>query len=269
MKLYKSLILISLLTLGILIELSAQNQVAIPLSNPGRSGSLELSLVRGSISILGSDENDEVVIQYDGDEITPNNVQPETRNGLRKLTNNAVGFDVTENNNRVRIDGIIPTKDIDLFIIVPKNFSLHLSTVNNGDIDIENVDGEFNLSNVNGDVTLINVGGYATIDTVNGDIVATFESVSDDRPMAFSTVQGDIEVTLPESAKISARMRTERGDIYTDFDINVRRNNQEQVQRNSSTYKVSVNSWIDGDINGGGPDYSFRTLNGDIIIRKE
>lgn len=251
--------------LGVITSL-AQERVVIPLSNPGEPGQLELGIVRGSISVSGT-EGEEVIINYDSGDNTDRN-SPQTKNGLRRISDSSIGFEVTENNNEVEIGGASPHADVNFSISVPRNFSLYLSTVNGGDVIVENVSGEMEISNVNGDVTLTNVGGSASVNTVNGDVTATFNSIGDN-PMAFTTVQGDIDITLPANASVTAKMRSEWGEVYTDFEMNINRSNRESIEADSDVYKVSINNWINGNINGGGPEYLFKTLRGDIYIRKQ
>lgn len=46
--------------------------------------------------------------------------------------------------------------------------------------------------------------------------------------------------------------------------------NQVKAEKNSKgSFKISYGGWTFGTINGGGPEYSFETMNGDIIIRKK
>jgi len=42
-----------------------------------------------------------------------------------------------------------------------------------------------------------------------------------------------------------------------------------QSGSDDETFKVSVNRWIFGKVNGGGPEFLFKTLHGDISIRKK
>lgn len=269
MKTFKLLFTLLMSLFFGVISSPAQDRVVIPLSNPGEPGQLELGVVRGSISISGSDA-EEVVINYNnGDNYTDGeNNTSENRNGLRRISDNSVGFEVTENNNTVEIGGASPRANVHFTISVPRNFSLYLSTVNGGNVRVENVNGEMEISNVNGDVTLTNVSGSASVNTVNGDITASFSSIMGDSPMAFSNVQGDIDITLPENASITAKMKSEWGEVFTDFEMDIDRSSRENIQADSDVYKVSVNNWISGKINGGGPEYMFKTLRGDIYIRK-
>lgn len=251
------------------IQTEAQEQIAIPLTNPGEPGRLSIGIVRGSISVSGYD-GEEVLVSYGGDS-EDDNEQEVTENGLRRISNNSIGFEASEDDNEVEISGSSPMRNISFDISVPQNFSLELSTVNGGNIVVENVEGEMEISNVNGEVILRNVGGSALVNTVNGDIEATFQKVNPDKPMAFSNLNGDISVTLPGNTRMSAKMKSEWGEVFTDFEMDIRRTNNNKVNAKSKngTYKVSVNNWIYGDINGGGPEYLFKSMRGDIYIRQQ
>lgn len=261
-------------TLGILIltasTLLAQEQLAVPLSNPGEPGTLHVSVVRGSITVTGYD-GDEVLIDYAGEEQQES--REVTRDGLRRISSNSLGFEVTEDDNVVQVSGVSPMKQVSFNISVPRSFGLKLSTVNGGGLNVENVTGEMELSNVNGKITLNNVGGSAVANTVNGDITATFNSVAGDKPMSFTNLNGDIDVTYPANVQMTAKMKSEWGDVFTDFDMDINRTSENRMDQDSNShdgaYRISINNWINGSINGGGPEYTFRSMRGDIYIRRQ
>ncbi|MDX1636423.1 MAG: DUF4097 family beta strand repeat-containing protein [Balneolaceae bacterium] len=262
---YLTLLLFALL-LVTAIGNAQDQQVTIPLSNPGEPGKLMLGMVRGGISVTGY-EGSEVIIQYSSEDERDQKVTPD---GLRRISGNSAGFQVQENDNKVEIGSVSPMQQVYFRITVPRNFSVNLSLVHGSDLAVENVEGELEISHVNGDVTLNNVSGSASVTTVNGNITASFSNVYDNKPMAFSNVDGDITVTLPARARISAKMKSDWGDVYTDFEMDIRRTENERVSHSDSdVFKVSVNDWIYGDINGGGPEYLFKSLRGDIYIRKQ
>jgi hypothetical protein len=268
MKSIKTTVSLIALLLCFSLASRAQEQVAIPLSNPDQPGTLDLGVVRGSITVTGYDGK-EVIIRYGNGE-REDDKKAVTQNGMRRISSGGIGFEATEDNNHVEIGGVSPMQDASFHISVPRRFSLNLSTVNGGEIRVENVTGEMELSNVNGEITLINVGGSAVANTVNGDITATFNSVTSGKPMAFSNLNGDIDVTFPANAAFTAKMKSEWGEIFTDFNMTINRTEQDRVSTSadSGTYKVTVNNWISGSINGGGPEYLFKSMRGDIYIRK-
>lgn len=243
----------------------AQNQLAVPLTHPGEPGILEVELVNGSIYIE-SHQGDEVIVKIDGDgrKVT----QQPTSGGMRKITGPSVGLEITEENNRVEVDTEMPGNRITLNILVPRNFSIEASTVNQGDIGVKNIDGELELSNVNGSITAESIRGAVVANTVNGDIRVQLKSVNENTPMAYSSLNGDIRVSMPENVAITVMMKSFQGDIYTDFDMDLDVTEKTSERNRRGVYKVELNRSMRGKINGGGPEVSFKTHNGDIYIQK-
>jgi DUF4097 and DUF4098 domain-containing protein YvlB len=91
--------------------------------------------------------------------------------------------------------------------------------------------------------------------------------------MSFTSLNGDIDVTLPADIKATVRMQTGNGEVYSDFDIALAAPSVQQTTEGARTgqggkYRIKVEQVMVGRINGGGPDITFKTFNGDIRIRK-
>jgi len=142
---------------------------------------------------------------------------------------------------------------------------LTLNTVNGGEIEVTGVEGTIEVSNVNGDVALRDITGSILSNTVNGDLIASFHKVSKDTPMSFATLNGDVDVTLPANTKASLKMKSERGEIFSDFNIEMK-NRKPSVKKSHDRFKVEIETWVEGDINGGGPEYLFKNMNGNIYF---
>jgi DUF4097 and DUF4098 domain-containing protein YvlB len=88
--------------------------------------------------------------------------------------------------------------------------------------------------------------------------------------MSYSTFNGDIDLTFPASLKASLKMKSEQGEIFTGFDVNITSSGPVQMKdTRAGNYKVVVDDWKHGDVNGGGPEISMKNYNGDILIRKK
>lgn len=244
----------------------AQEQIAIPLSNPGAAGYLDVEMVSGSIDIRSYD-GQEVIIRIHGKEKKVK--KEESSNGLRRISGPSLGIEVTEQDNEVRIDAGPPNQTSNLEILVPTNFSVDAGTVNNGSITIKGLEGDMEVSNVNGSIRLEDIRGSVVASTVNGDVRVKFNEVSPDTPMAFSSLNGDIDVSFPANVQMDAQMKTLNGDIYTDFDMDVSAGSKVDRQQKNGVYKVTIDKSISGAINGGGPKMIFKNHNGNIYIRKQ
>src|SRR6185437_9854123 len=171
------------------------------------------------------------------------------------------GMDIEEEHNVISIGG--PMLRGSLTIQVPYATSLQLRTLNGGDIVVDNL---------NGAVTLTDVSGSVLAHSLNGRIVATLDRVTPGKPMSFSTLNGNIDVTLPAAVKANVKMKTDNGAVYSDFDVKLNASNNAPVvedgRAHGGKYKVKFDKWTVGSINGGGTEIQFTTFNGNIMIRK-
>ncbi len=269
MKAIKTLIiaLFSIIMLGAIGQEVQKEQLVIPLTNPDKPGILEIGGINSSIFVTGYGGKEVIV-----DAINKNSVSKITtsKNGMKKITTSSMSIEVEERDNKIEVSNGFINTGIIFNIKVPFNFSLEVSTVNDSEIMIENVNGEINASNINGPITINNVSGLVSASTINDDIIVTFDKVTPDSPMAFSSINGDIDITFPANIKANLKLKNDMGDIYTDFDVEMskdRKVNKETTKK--GTYKVSIDAWVYGKISGGGAEYSFKNFNGDIIIRKK
>lgn len=248
-----------------------KEQLVVPLTDPNKPGTLRLNLIYGSIKVTGY-AGKEVVIDatVEAPKSHPKEKTDELATGMKKLSTRG-GIEITaeERNNNVKVSSHFMKRAIDLAIKVPQQFSLTISTVNNGDIVVENVTGVLEISNVNGAIQLNNVSGSAVATTVNGEVKANFKSVTAESPMAFTSLNGRIDVTFPPSAKFNVKLKSDRGEIYSDFDVDV---DKTEPKSNKVTkdgmYKVSIDDWVQGKVNGGGSEVMMKNMHGNIYIRK-
>lgn len=283
----KSWLAVACLLLGALTAALAQSadaeKIQIPLSQSNKPGTLRASLLNGSIVVSGYKGKD-VMVSYSTRE-GKNNTKPrhnDESEGLRRLPNSNTGLEVREENNTITVKTSAFNHPVDLQIQVPFEFSLKLKTLNNGVILVEDINGELDLDNLNGDITLRNVSGSASVSTLNGNILASFKKVTPNMPMAFSNLNGKIDVTLPPAAKFNAKLKSDNGELFTDFDMALEKEGKFGLDDARSgvtparfrgndggpATRVYVDKWLYGKINGGGPDILFKNYNGNIYIRK-
>lgn len=54
-------------------------------------------------------------------------------------------------------------------------------------------------------------------------------------------------------------MKTERGEIFTGFDVNlVKTGPIQKKEAKSGTYRVVIDEWIKVDVNWGGPEFTMK-----------
>lgn len=263
----KTKITLVLLFLAAFSRLQAQNEkIVVELSQPGKPYTVELSLVQGTIHVV-KNSGKELIIEAGSRKAPATAAQKE---GMRKISSGS-GLEVTvkEAGNKVQIDPGMPMNVTNITLHVPDNGSFKLSTINAGDIKIDNIKGEFEVSNINGRIFLNNVSGSAVANTTNGEIIATFTEITPNTPMAFSTLNGKIDVSFPPSFKANIKAKSDQGDIYSDFEIGFLKDEPKVVRTSEKGFsKIEATRWVTGTLNGGGPEVMMKTLLGNIFIRK-
>jgi Putative adhesin len=249
-------------------------RIAMPLSDPARPATLDVSLFIGSISVSAYEGNEIIVVVREGrdedeDDDDDDDDPDPARDGLRRIPNTGLGVTVQERDNTVSIQMDWRQRGADLEITVPRRTSVRAKTVNGGDVTIAGVTGEHEISNVNGGIVARDIAGSIVANTTNGDVEASFAEVTAGKPMSFSSFNGDIEVAFPASLKAALRITGGRGDVWTDFDIVVQPQ-EAVVERGGGDGRNQVRMERETrvTIGGGGPEIQFKTFNGDITIRK-
>ncbi len=253
----------------------ATERVAVPFSDPGKPGRLEVSLINGGITVTGY-EGKEVIVESKSRAQVVTPAAPEKLSskypGMKRLTAVGGGLRVEEAGNVMEISSPAWKADTDLAIRVPFNTALELNTVNNGDIRVENVGGEIEAAHVNGDIVLLRVTGAVAAHTVNGKVSAAFNRLDGRKPVSLVTFNGDVDLTLPGDAKASLKMSiNNEGEIYSDFDLSVQTENTRSVEDERGRhgrYRLDIEKTIVAALNGGGPEITLNTFNGDILLRK-
>jgi len=276
----------TLIGLLLIASISAWAQSAsdftIPLTDPAKRGKLKAHLNYGSITVKGTARKD-VLVKYkaveddeehdedhDHDEENEHEKGSKSKDGLKKIGGGGMDLEATENDNMVRVSSDSWNTKLNLEIEVPSGFDLDVHTYNDGDLIITNIQGAVELTNYNGEITALNISGSVVATTYNGDIKVTFDKVADGTPMSYSTYNGDIDITLPAPTKATFKMKTEQGEIYTGFDMNITSSGPVQKKdAKSGAFRVIIDDWKKGDINGGGPEVSIKNYNGDIYLRKK
>ena len=245
----------------------SSNEFTVPLSDPAKRGKLKVVINYGSVTVKGSARKD-VLVRYSSSKEEGDRDQ--TKNGLRRIGSGGMDLEVTENGNTVNVHSGSWSNKLSLEIEVPSGIDVEAKTHNDGHLTVESINGEAVLTNHNGEITALNINGSVIATTYNGEIKVSLEKVKEGTPMSFTTYNGDVDITFPTTMKATLKMKTERGDIYSDFDVAFKASGPVQkTDAKAGVYKVVIDEWKRGDINGGGPEITLRNYNGDIFVRKQ
>jgi DUF4097 and DUF4098 domain-containing protein YvlB len=250
-------------------------RVTVPFSDPSRPKMLKASLLNGGITVKGYDGKDAIIESRGRGGADSRRRRPAERtDGMRRLDVSGTGLQVEESDNTITVGvgwrGL--NNDTDIVIQVPYNTSVKFSTTNGGDLIVDHVTGDVELNNTNGNATATHISGSAIVHALNGKVLASLDRVTPDKPMSFSSLNGDIDVTLPGDVKARVKLKSDNGEIYSDFEVKLDASARQPVvedhRSEQGRYKIRFDRATYGTINGGGPEVQLTTFNGNIYIRK-
>jgi hypothetical protein len=253
---------------------SSADHVNVPLTDPSRPAAVHVSLLNGGISVTGYAGKEVIVDARPRGHESSRESRPDRKaEGLHRLDARGTGLSVEEQDNEVTIGTRNINHTVDLVIQVPFNSSLKLKCINDGDISVDRVSGEVDADDLNGGVKLTNISGAVVAHSLNADVTVTFDKVTPGKSMSFSTLNGDVDVTLPGDTKARVKLKSDNGEIYSDFDVRVEANPSgakvAETHSKDGRFRVQFDKALYGSINGGGPEMQFTTFNGKIYLRKK
>ena len=148
-----------------------------------------------------------------------------------------------------------------------------LNGILDGEINIKDFAGIVEVNTVQGNINAENIRGAVFASSVDGDVRVVFDKLQKDRDLYFSSVDGDIDLTLPKDTKANIMAKTLDGDVYSGFegDVTVGKQINDDTatpgsQNNFS--RIFQSNYITTSINGGGQAIYLNTIDGDVYIRK-
>ena len=156
---------------------------------------------------------------------------------------------------------------MDFVLKVPSSVHLMVSTINDGNISIENVGGAVEADNINGSIKLNNLVREANASTINGDVDIEY-SANPAKDCRFYTLNGDINAWFQKGLAANMSFESFNGSFYTNIDnletlpVKVEKKNMAEGVK----YKVNGNRFKIGS--GGGALLDFETFNGDVYLKE-
>ncbi len=278
------------------------DRITVPLSNPGKPALVEISLMFGSLKVVGYEGKEVIVEATPRDKMLSEEKgtgfaravrfedqvnralrgvfagekekaeKKDKAAGMKRIPIENTGLTVEEENNTVKVEVESWRRAVDLNVRVPYATSLKLEGANLEEISVENVNGEIEVECANGGIKMTNVAGNVVASSTNGDITVVLNRVTPDKPLSFATFSGDIDVTLPADIKATLRIKSTQGEVFTDFDIAFKPTPvkpQETARREGGKYRIELDRSVYGTINGGGSELILQNFSGDIYIRKK
>jgi len=157
---------------------------------------------------------------------------------------------------------------INLVVTVPRNITLDVATVNDGDVVINGITGRIAASNVNGAVSSRGLTACEELTTVNGDIDVQFV----DNPGAdcrIETLNGDIDLTLAPNSNVNFALELSNGKMRSALELTplaVPAAVEHEVRDGRHYYDISQYAGL--QLGRGGHLLTVKTFNGDVAVAR-
>lgn len=158
---------------------------------------------------------------------------------------------------------------LDYVVKVPRDIHLEVSTVNDGDLAVNNINGEVKACNVNGAILLDQVQNVVQATTINGDVIIKMAAnpVQDAR---FYTLNGDIRADFKKGLSVDMSFKSYSGDFYTNISpiekLPVKLDIENSNKSAGISYKLNGKSMMRA--REGGIYLDFETFNGDVFVKE-
>jgi len=135
---------------------------------------------------------------------------------------------------------------------VPQNARIDKVNLVNGSLEVQKIMGEVNANLVNGKLRALDLAGTADLATVNGAVEANYASLNNVREITLKSVNGSIDLLLPQSPNADVSASSVNGGISTDFPLTVKGH--------------FVGKSMSGTLGSGGVKIELNNVNGSIHI---
>jgi hypothetical protein len=144
---------------------------------------------------------------------------------------------------------------VDYRLRVPRQVRLDELSTLAGDIVVHDVEGSMEAHSLHGDIEGINVAGSVVAHALTGNILISLRALPDSRrPFTLATINGNVDLLMPEQANADLELSTVAGNIVGDHPFQV-----------SSTPGDSTRY---AQVGAGGARLELRTVRGNICVER-
>lgn len=158
--------------------------------------------------------------------------------------------------------------NFDYDLQVPYDTELVLKDVNNGDIEVKNTTGDFDIHGLNGGIDMEQVGGSGTVRTLNGPVKVSFTK-NPARESSFYSLNGKLDIYFQPGLNADLSFKTLNGGVYSDFDVTALPVSASGGPDSNGRFIYRPNRTTRARAGAGGPQLRFQTLNGKILLHSK
>jgi hypothetical protein len=156
----------------------------------------------------------------------------------------------------------------DIDVEVPRAARTVISTVNEGDVRVDNIEGGFDVSDVNGGISMSAISGFGNVHTVNGPVAVHFAK-NPSGPCSFKSINGQLDIYFRPDLSADLLFKTFNGEIYSDFEVTPRASPAVETEQREGKFIYRSNRARGARAGRGGPELLFDAFNGSIRLHRE
>lgn len=229
--------------------------------------------VDGSIRVTGAAGNEVRLVVHKRLRADSSGAAEEARRDVK--------LDISQDANSVRfyVDGPFRCRDggvhidrdpgyqvkYDFELQVPHDAAIDLKTVNDGEITVADVAGDYKVDNINGGVEMTELSGSGKVYALNGKVKVTFRENPRGKS-SFGSLNGEVRVSFQPDLNADLRFKTFNGGVYTDYPVSYLPLPASSGERHGVKFVYKSSAWSAVRVGHGGPEISFDAFNGNIRI---
>lgn len=156
----------------------------------------------------------------------------------------------------------------DFEVRVPRNTHIEVRTVNDGEISIKEIDGDYEVHNVNGGIEMNKIGGSGDVYTVNGEVTVDFTR-NPTKDSRYGSLNGETRLYFQDPLSADFTLKTFNGEVFSDFPVNYLPMKAETTEKKNGKYVYKTGRKTSVRTGKGGPSILLDGFNGDMFILKK
>jgi len=151
---------------------------------------------------------------------------------------------------------------------IPRDTDIYLKTINDGDITVKNVRGDYDVKNINGGITMSGLAGSGKVYALNGEVELDFDR-NPKSDSYFGSLNGDVDISLQKNFSADLLIKTFNGDVYTDFPVTYLPHQAVEKKKKGGGFIYKTGKRTKVRVANGGPVIELDGFNGDINLIKK
>jgi len=228
--------------------------------------------IPGTILIMQSKDN---YIRIKTDKEVPK-VTDERAKGLKPVNSNidntGLGLALLQSGSNITLMASSQiNNDYNYTIYIPQEVEVsanYTSPFGGKKIEIHDLSNPIEVKTLSANVKFEQITGPAVFHSISGDIEGTFSTLSQESPSSITSVSGIIDVALPPSTGANLSLKSISGEIYTGFDIKLKKEASAKKGRAKGLPQIGgMGNETKGSINEGGVNLDLQSISGNIYLR--